>query len=59
MEGSGELTRISWVEAMEVAVNIHWPGIDELLRKRLPTEIEKEKSSLVRRKLEKLKSDSR
>ena len=54
LEGMSELARTSRVEAIEAAADICWPGIDELLKIKLPSEITREGSSLLRKRLEQL-----
>lgn len=55
LEGLNESARMSRIEAIKVAVRIRWPGLDDILKSQVPAEIEKEKSSLVRKRLEELK----
>ena len=55
LDGLSESVRMSRIEAIEVAVRVRWPGLNDILKTKLPVEIEKEKSSLVRKKMEQLK----
>ena len=50
-----ESARLSRVEAIEVAFKVRWPGLGDMLKTKVPVEIAKEKSSIVRKKLEQLK----
>lgn len=56
LEGLNESARMSRIEAIKVAVRVRWPGLDDILKNQVPAEIEREKSSLVRKKLEELKT---